>query len=33
MIIVGGMGSIRGEVAGAVVWLLLPSVLIGAAIK
>jgi branched-chain amino acid transport system permease protein len=31
MIIVGGMGSIRGGVAGAVLWLLLPSVLMGAA--
>lgn len=31
MIIVGGMGSIGGSVAGAVAWLLLPSVLMGAA--
>ena len=31
MIIVGGMGSIGGGVLGAVVWLLLPSILMGAA--
>lgn len=33
MIIVGGMGSIRGGVAGAVLWLLLPSVLTGTAVE
>ncbi len=33
MIIVGGMGSIRGGIAGAVVWLLLPSVLVGTTVE
>ena len=33
MIIVGGMGSIMGGVAGAVVWLLLPSVLVGTVVE
>lgn len=31
MIIIGGMGSIRGSVVGALVWLILPSVLAGLA--
>lgn len=33
MIIVGGMGSIAGSVVGSIVWLLLPSVLMGAALE
>lgn len=33
MIIVGGMGSIRGSIAGALAWLLLPSVLMGFAME
>lgn len=33
MIIVGGMGSIRGSVAGALAWLLLPSILMGLALE
>lgn len=33
MIIVGGMGSIRGSIAGALAWLLLPSILMGFALE
>lgn len=33
MIIVGGMGTVGGGVIGAIVWLLLPSVLMGAAME
>ena len=33
MIIVGGMGSVAGGIGGAVVWLLLPSILMGAAVE
>ena len=33
MIIVGGMGSIRGSIAGALAWLLLPSILMGFAME
>jgi branched-chain amino acid transport system permease protein len=33
MIIIGGMGSIAGSVTGAIVWLLLPSVLMGFAME